>query len=251
MPLYKNFYYKIIENKSAKERLVFLHGWGQDHKILLPLARYFTDKYEIILIDQYGCGKSNEPNTSFDSLTYAHLYEEFIKSLTEKTNIFIGHSYGARVIIQIASHYPKLVHKSVFIAGAGLIRERSLIFKIRAKLLKLLGNICKLSDKLLATKLKARFGNKFGSSDYKATHGLMREILVKAVTEDLTPKLADVKCPTLLLYGTEDSVTPPEFGYIFDKNIKNSKLILIDGADHNSILTRSYHQLQHLIEDFI
>ena len=107
MPLYKNFYYKIIENKSAKERLVFLHGWGQDHQILLPLARYFTDKYEIILIDQYGCGKSNEPNTSFDSLTYAHLYEEFIKSLTEKTNIFIGHSYGARVIIQIASHYPK------------------------------------------------------------------------------------------------------------------------------------------------
>ena len=217
----------------------------------MPLAEYFADKYEILLIDQYGCGKSDAPSEALDSQLYANLYAEFIQSLDPKTNIFIGHSYGARVIIQLASQFPELISKAIFVAGAGLVKKRSCSFKIRAKFLKKLGKTCKLLDNVFSTQFKRKFSDKFGSQDYKEAQGLMRAILVKAVTENLTDKLSQITCPTLLLYGTKDTVTPPEFGQAFDKNIKDSKLILIDGADHNSILSISYHQLQNIIEDFL
>jgi pimeloyl-ACP methyl ester carboxylesterase len=251
MASYQDFYYKIYKNTEAKHRLIFLHGWGLDHKSLEQIATYFTDRYEVILIDQYGCGKSKAPNKALDSFAYAEIYQEFIQTLPSKENIWIGHSYGARVIIQIATSFPELVEKAVFIAGAGLKRKRSIYFKIKAKVLKLLGSSCKIIDKIFNTKLKEAFANKFGSSDYKAAKGFMRETLIKAVTEDLSNKLANIHCPILLLYGSQDNVTPPEFGQTFEKAIKNSKLIMINGADHNSILSSYYPQLQNFIEEFL
>ncbi|MBL6785455.1 MAG: alpha/beta hydrolase [Rickettsiales bacterium] len=251
MPFYKDFFYKIYENKNADKRLIFLHGWGLNHLSLELIASYFKGKYEVILIDQYGCGRSNQPKISMDSNQYAELYYNFLARLDKKQNIFVGHSYGARIIIQISSKYPDFINKAVYIAGAGLKRKRSFIFKIKSRILKFIGISAEIADFICKTNLKSKFANKFGSSDYRSAKGLMREILVKAVNEDLSSKLDLIKCPTLLIYGAQDNVTPLSFGEKFAKSIRNSNLVIIENADHNSIISNAYPQLQNLIENFI
>ena len=48
----------------------------------------------------------------------------------------------------------------------------------------------------------------FGSKDYLAA-GELRPIFVRIVNEDLTESAQAIACPTLLLWGTDDTETPP------------------------------------------
>jgi len=55
---------------------------------------------------------------------------------------------------------------------------------------------------------------RFGSKDYLAA-GKMRDVLVRAVNEDLTESAQAIACPALLLWGSDDRETPPWLAYRF------------------------------------
>ncbi len=90
----------------------------------------------------------------------------------------------------------------------------------------------------------------FGSADYKSSGGL-RKIFVRVVNEDLSEQAEKIQCPVTLIYGTEDTETPPEFGERYSRLIKHSKLFLLDGQDHYSVLQNGRHQTIKIISDII
>jgi pimeloyl-ACP methyl ester carboxylesterase len=51
---------------------------------------------------------------------------------------------------------------------------------------------------------------------------------------DSTSDLADIHCPTLILVGDEDSLTPPRFSEEMHRAIAGSELAVIPGAGHMS-----------------
>ncbi|MEM7651414.1 MAG: alpha/beta fold hydrolase, partial [Pseudomonadota bacterium] len=179
---------------------------------------------------------------------YADAMAAHIQSQTDEKVVWVGHSFGCRVGIQLAVRHPDLIAGLCLIAGAGLKRKRPLwhrlYFGARIKLFKALKKLIPLglSQDWLYTK--------FGSADYKSA-GALRQILVKTVNEDLSDIAQNVSCPTLLIYGEKDTETPPEMGEHFSKLIPNSKLIVMDGFDHYSILTSAQHQVAHRIQKFI
>lgn len=46
------------------------------------------------------------------------------------------------------------------------------------------------------------------------------------------PMLNNIECPTLILWGKKDKLTPLNDGYIIKKKIKNSKLLVYDKGKH-------------------
>ena len=64
-------YFEKIGNQNSNLRLVWLHGWGVDHKSLTQLANGFLE-YDNYLIDLQGFGQSAEPNKIWDTNDYAN-----------------------------------------------------------------------------------------------------------------------------------------------------------------------------------
>jgi len=56
------------------------------------------------------------------------------------------------------------------------------------------------------------------------------------VNEDLKPYLKNIKSRTLLIWGDKDDATPVKDAYIMNKYIKDSELIVLEGATHFSYL---------------
>lgn len=251
-----------LNDKKAPLRLVWLHGWGQSHKSFLPLANYFKDTADNLLLDFAGFGVSAEPEEPWGSKEYG---DEVIKLIEEleikaernygskgqisKKNILISHSFGGRVAIQMAAKYPDKISGIILIAGAGLKAKRSLYFKMRAFLIKRLAKIMRALPFL--KKLPFLRSLQLGSADYRLASPMMKKVLVKAVNEDLSSVAKEVKCPALLIYGSEDTETPSYFGKTYSELIKNSRFVEIPSKGHNSILTEGRHQLENLIEDFL
>lgn len=59
--------------------------------------------------------------------------------------------------------------------------------------------------------------------------GALRGMALRPDATDLLPKIT---CPTLVLVGEEDSLTPPDDAHLLAKNIPNARLVIIPHAAH-------------------
>lgn len=227
---------------------VWLHGWGQDHTAFDKLAPLFAANGQHRLFDQPGFGKTPIANREADTRDYANRLAGILKGTGP--HIFVGHSFGVRVSIQMAANHPELVAAVVGIAGAGLQRKRSLPFKVKARTVRVWGQTTRLLDRLFGTKFRPAFEARFGSADYRSA-GDLRTTFVKVVTEDLSPQAAKIVCPVCLIYGANDSETPPEFGKRYAEIMPDAEFSELPGFDHWDILTRGAYQCEAIIKQFI
>lgn len=59
-----------------------------------------------------------------------------------------------------------------------------------------------------------------------------------AVRHNLSVELKQIMCPTLLIWGKNDNITPPFVGEEFNRLIPHSKLIFIDKCGHAPMMER-------------
>lgn len=71
-----------------------------------------------------------------------------------------------------------------------------------------------------------------------------------AVRHNLGDKLHQIKCPTLLIWGQQDTITPPFVGEKFNELIDNSHLIFIDKCGHAPMMEKPALFNQYL-QDFL
>jgi 2-hydroxy-6-oxonona-2,4-dienedioate hydrolase len=71
-----------------------------------------------------------------------------------------------------------------------------------------------------------------------------------ALRQNLADKLHDIKVPTLLVWGKQDNVTPPEVAEKFNELIPDTKLIFVDKCGHAPMMEHPGLFNEHL-EDFL
>lgn len=229
---------------------VWLHGWGQDSSALERLAGLLGTSGQHRLFDQPGFGKTPMLEKGAGTADYADALADQLDTIGGGPHVFIGHSFGARVSLQIAARHPHLVKAIILIAGAGLKKRRSPLFKARAAFLRTLGTLAGISDKIAGTSFRDAYVARFGSADYKNA-GDLRATFVTVVNEDLTQEAKQLRCPALLIYGSEDTETPPEFGRRFENLMPIARFEEVKGFGHLDILTRGAYQCEALIKTFL
>jgi pimeloyl-ACP methyl ester carboxylesterase len=173
---------------------------------------------------------------------------QWLATLPRRKRVWVGHSFGCRVGLQLASRHPDAVAALLLIAAAGLPPRRSVAERLR-----------RLPRRLAFRTMRAltpegaardRLRERYGSSDYR-TAGAMRPVLVKAVNEDLSEVARRIGIPVVLVHGAADSESPPEIATRLHALISGSRLHLLRGFDHLTILGDGRHQVIHLLGDLL
>ena len=99
-----NINYNFYRNDSDIT-LVYLHGWGQNIKMMMPIAKPFIKKYSVLIVDLPGFGESDEPKETWSIYDYADCMNEMFEELNIKNPILIGHSFGGKVSLAYATKY--------------------------------------------------------------------------------------------------------------------------------------------------
>ena len=221
-------YYEIIGN--TKENVVlFLHGWGADCTSFKGVV-FNLPKNDIsyILVDFPGFGKSEEPTKSYSVLDYANEIIALLDNLKINKVTIVGHSFGGRVGIVLASKFSERVEKLILVDSAGVIEGRGIKYHLKVWCYK------------FKVKLFGRERVKLsGSADYKALKSdIMRETFKMVVNEDLLNIAKTITIPTILIWGDKDKTTTIKAGKKLNRAIKNSKLIVLEGAGHFCFLDK-------------
>ena len=234
-----NVNYEYINNKK-KNTLVFLHGWGQNIQMMLPIANSFTKDNNVLVVDLPGFGKSSEPSYAWDLDKYVDMIHELLKDLKINDPILIGHSFGGKLSMIYASKYK--VKKLILLSSPYKGEYKKIPFKV--KVLKFLAKIPGL--KSLANFFKKRMG----SNDYRNATPTMRAILVKHVNYDVTENLKKINVPTIIIWGTNDKTVSINQAYEIEKLIKDSAVIPYEGMTHFAYLEDKQKTI-NIINSFI
>ena len=226
--------------------VLFLHGWGSDLASFQPFLDRISEPglgYRVCALDLPGFGQSGEPPAAWSVDDYADFTLDFLAALGIKSAVLIGHSFGGRIAIKLAArkNLPIEVPKIILVDSAGIRRKRTvkqmawLFFYKAVKRIVSMEAVQKKFPELLE-----KWRKKIGSEDYRNASPRMRECLVKAINEDLTSCLPSISCPTLLIWGENDTATPLEHAKIMEKLIPDAGLVVLKNAGHYSFLDQSY-----------
>jgi len=233
---------------TAPLHFIWAHGWGQDHRAFLPLATALARRGTHSLVDFPGFGESPPPPSAWSTADYADAMADWLSTLPRARRVWIGHSFGCRVGLQLAGRHPDAVDGLFLVAAAGLQRTRTPLQQLKIKARVAAYKSLKLLPRLGIDTTSLR--GKFGSADYRNA-GPMRPILVKVVQEDLSDVARRVRCPVQLVYGELDDETPAEIGRRLAMLIPNASVSVLPRFDHYTILTSGAHQVQHQLEQFV
>ena len=214
--------------------VLLLHGWGCSAEIWNILQGQLEKKFRVTSIDFPGFGKSSEPKEVWGVEEYTRCTEQLIETLQFKNPVLIGHSFGGRVSILLASRN-EYVKKMILTDSAGVKPQST---KISAS--RVFSKMKKISAKIIGEKLTEKlvrpFANSLASEDYKNASGIMKEILKKVVDEDLQSEMPKIKASTLLIWGEKDTATPVSDAKIMEKLIPDAGLVVFPGCTHYSFL---------------
>ena len=87
--------------KGEGKPVVLLHGWGSNISLFSSMTELISKKYKVITMDLPGFGKSDEPKTPWSVDNYVDFVIDFLSELGITEAIFLGHSFGGRIIIKM------------------------------------------------------------------------------------------------------------------------------------------------------
>ena len=177
-------------------------------------------------------------------------YVAWLKKIAEKEKgkiMLMGHSNGGRIALAFTHKYPQKVEKLFLVDSAG-IYHNELPIKIKRVLFK---GIAKVGKKLSSSKyLKNILYKAAREKDYSQTEGPVKQTMVNLISSDLRPILPEIKIPTVIIWGKDDTITPIADGRVMRENIKDSVLIVLEGQHHSPQFTNPA-EVAKLIYEYI
>ena len=220
--------------------VVLLHGWGQNIEMMKPLGDKLSKNHKITIIDLPGFGETAEPEEELTIDDYSNILEEFLNKLKIKNPILIGHSFGGRISMIYAAC--NKVEKLVLFGSPCIARKTKLTLKVR---------ILKFLKKVPLINKFENFAKKhIGSRDYKNASNMMRKILVNTVNADLSEYCKKIKCPTLLIWGENDSEVDVSEAREIESMINDAGLVVLPNSSHYAYLENLNH-VTNILRNFL
>ncbi|MAG36800.1 MAG: alpha/beta hydrolase [Dehalococcoidia bacterium] len=219
--------------------VVVLHGWGAQAAAVRPIVDCLQDRWQVCAPDLPGFGASMAPPVAWSVRDYAEVVQALMERLGMSTAHIIGHSFGGRVGIVLASESPTIVQQLVLVNSAGVKQPERLKDRLQAAAMRggrlVLGAAGRPAEGRWRDRLRSWAAERFRSDDYRSA-GQLRPTFLRVVNEDLRSRLPAIQAPTLLIWGDQDQETPLVEGRLMAEAIPDARLEVFAGAGHYSYL---------------
>jgi pimeloyl-ACP methyl ester carboxylesterase len=218
-----------VAHGTGPAAVLGLPGWARTHRDFNAVF----DGLDAVALDLPGFGASPPPPDPWGAAGYAAAVAPVLEEMARPV-VVVGHSFGGRVAVQLAVLRPESV-AALVLTGVPLLRrpgggsrKPALAYRVGRALHR---------RGLVGERAMEGLRRRFGSADYRAAEGVMRQVLVRVVNETYEEELAAIACPTALVWGDDDGDVPLEVAERARSLLADATLTVVPGAGHLTPLT--------------
>ncbi|MBD2441529.1 alpha/beta fold hydrolase [Nostoc sp. FACHB-110] len=234
------------EIKGTGEPLLLIAGFMCDRNYWSLLMPSLISQYQVIRFDNRGIGQSSAPDIPYSIPQMANDAIALLDILgIEKVHV-IGHSMGGKIAQELALTQPHRIKSLILLSSTAKGNEKYI------NIIKTWGD--------LATKLDLELYERvilpwIFTDNFYAIPGMVDQLIEWAIhypfapkphglyhqsraiiNHDTTNRLQYIKCPTLVLVGKQDILTPVKFSEQIAQGIPNAELVIIEDGGHSFLI---------------
>ena len=240
--------FKYIENGDGRP-IIILHGLMGGLSNFKGVYDYFpSDNYKVIIPE---LPVDSTPILKTNVATFSKFVFDFIQYKNLKDVVLLGNSLGGHVALLFARDYPKLV-SGLIITGSSGLYEKSMIGDgypkrsnydyIKTKTEEV------FYDPNIAT--KEIIDDVFASVNDREKLVRTLSLAKSAIRHNMAKDLPKMNTKTLIIWGKQDSVTPPNVAEDFNSLLPNSNLSWIDKCGHAPMMEHP-NEFNKIMEDWL
>jgi pimeloyl-ACP methyl ester carboxylesterase len=235
MPKTAGLYYSLFSGGQPEQKpIVLIHGAGSSHLSWPAELRRLTGR-TVLCLDLPGHGKSEGVGCQSVG-AYCGALIEFLAALGMYQAIFVGHSLGGAIALNMAVDFPQHV------AGLGLISSGA-FFNPPPYLLEYLANpvttavaIQALQERSLSARTNADLAAR-SLQTLKATRpSVLYGDWLACAQFDLRERMAEIGIPVYIACGAEDKLVPASQSRYLAEHIPDTRLTVLPGAGHLALI---------------
>lgn len=239
-------------HRENQPSIVFIHGAAMDHTVWTLPARYFArHKYNVVAVDLPGHGRSTGP--AFQSIErISGWLSEVLATVGNEEHVLVGHSMGSLIAWDWAAKNSDQCRKLVLLGT-------SMPMPVTDLLLNAAKQNEDASFEMANTWSHSNRGKlgfnpnpgvwMFGHSQ-RLMHRSIEDVFYAdlAACNDATLKPSQIQCPTLLILGESDQMTPYRAGKTVADQLTNASVVTLPGSGHSMLSECPNEVLDALIE---
>ena len=246
---------------------VFVHGLSGSWQNWLENIPHFARERRVLALDLPGFGHSPMPEWEISIESYGRLLHRFCDALAVGDCAVVGNSMGGFISAEAASAQPDRFEKLVLVSAAGVSSAR-----LRRQPAETVARMATAAAPLLLKlqqrglrRPRVRWATFKGL--FQHPEALRRELLLETfqngagrpgflaavqglVGYDILDQLAEVDVPTLIVWGRNDRVVPPQDAVGFAQRLRNSRTVIFDDTGHLPQLERPT-RFNRVLETFL
>jgi pimeloyl-ACP methyl ester carboxylesterase len=252
---------------ESGKALLLVHGLSGAWQNWLENISHFARDHRVIALDLPGFGASPMPGWEISIEAYGEFLHAFSDALGIRVSTVVGNSMGGFIAAEAAILQPDRFEKLALVSAAGISHAR--MRRQPAEVAARMG--------IATAPLTIRAFNRglrrpglrrvlFGGLFY-APHRLRTELLYEffhngtgkpgvlaavrgLVGYDILDRLEDVEVPTLIVWGRNDHIVPPNDAFGYGRRLRNSRTVIFDKTGHVAMAERPV-RFNRVLETFL
>jgi 3-oxoadipate enol-lactonase len=235
--------------------LLLVHGLMATGEMFEPVIEHFATLHRVIVPDLRGHGRSRSLPPPYTAAQLASDLARLLDHLGIDSTAVLGYSQGGAIAQQLALDHPECCNR--------LVLACTYAFNMASFREKLEGRLAPVLIRILGMKRFAKLVVSQGAKDLSKQRGdwlvaliasqdrtLMLSAWKEMLAFDSRRRLAEIKCPTLVIAGSNDEAVPIHHAKMLHDGIAGSRLVIVAGANHALIWTRP-DELVRVTDEFL
>jgi pimeloyl-ACP methyl ester carboxylesterase len=252
---------------ESGKALLLVHGLSGSWQNFLENIPHFAREHRVIALDLPGFGDSPMPDWEITVEAYGRFIFGFCDALGVERSTIVGNSMGGFIAAEAVVQQPERFEKLILVSAAGIshVRMRRQPAEVAARMgIATAPLTLRLVDRGIRRPglRRALFGGLFYSPNRLPRellwecfeHGNGRPGVLPAVRGlvgyDILDRLEDVDVPTLIVWGRNDHVVPPNDAIGYGRRLHNSRTVIFDKTGHLPMAERPV-RFNRVLETFL
>ena len=247
------------EVSGAGSPIVLLHGFPFNRTLWREQVVALGERYQVIAVDLRGHGETTATRAPATMEEMAADVAALLDELNIERAVVGGLSMGGYVALAFAQLFPQRLRALVLAdtrpqadtdesrRGREQSAARALGEGMHTIADAMLPKLFAPSTQAERPEVVARVREMILNTDPQGAASALRGM---AVRPDQTELLREINCPTLIIVGSLDQITPPADADLMKREIRGSRLEVIEGAGHVSNIERPA-EFNRALENFL
>jgi pimeloyl-ACP methyl ester carboxylesterase len=218
--------------------VILLHGYTDSRRSWERILPMLPNSLRVFALTQRGHGESDKPASGYAPADFAGDVIQFMDLVGLKRAVLVGHSMGSVVARRIALDQPERIRGLVLEAAFATLKGSPIMEGFWSQTIAPLEApvprqfVVEFQQSTLARPVPDWFFELVVGESRKAPIQVWKGVIDQMRQTDFLAETTQIKAPTLILWGDQDSFAPLAEQQLLQSTIPGSRLVIYTGTGH-------------------